>query len=322
MIVPKTLSGLVILLSLTLLASACTGGGTDPTATEPPPSSATPVPTSTQGTLGTLEIRVTDKPNPSITAIEITAESVEVHRADTGEWSTVVAGPVTFDLLAVIGIEELLGSETLPAGEYTQVRLAITSTTIVDDGQEVEARVPSEVLKVVRPFIITAGLTTIATLDFDADQSVVQQGTGGYLLRPVIKLLVRQEGEPFVPADQGGDIPGDDVTPTPTTTPLPTPTSTAVPTPTNTPDPLGDFFLDIEEPAEIESIIAESSITVTGRSRLDATVSVNDIFVDVDADGRFRVTVYLEEGPNIIEVVVSLATGESLNEVLVVIYSP
>ena len=53
-------------------------------------------------------------------------------------------------------------------------------------------------------------------------------------------------------------------------------------------------------------------------------VSVNDIFADIDADGRFRVTVDLEDGPDIyyIEVVVSLATGESLNEVLVIIYSP
>ena len=174
----------------------------------------------------------------------------------------------------------------------------------------------------VRPFTITAGLTTIATLDFDAEQSVVKQGTGEYLLRPVVTLLIRQEGEPFVPADQPGDAEGDDITPTSTSTPSPTPTPTIVPTPTATPDATGDFFLTIEEPSETESIIAEDSITVTGRTRLDATVSVNDIFANVDGDGRFRVTVNLEIGPNIIEVVVSLSTGESINEVLEVIYSP
>jgi hypothetical protein len=267
-----------------------------------------------------LEIRVTDRPNPSISAINLTVENVEVHRSDTGEWTTVVAGPVTFDLIAVTGIEELLGSETLPAGEYTQVRLSITSATIVDSGEEIEAVVPGDVLRVVRPFTITAGVTTIATLDFDAEQSVVKQGTGGYLLRPVVTLLVRQEGEPFVSADQTGG-PGD-ADGTPASTPLPTVTPTIASTPTATPDATGDFFLTIEEPPETEVIVSEDSITVIGRTRLDATVSVNDIFADVDGDGRFRVTVDLEIGPNIIEVVVSLSTGESINEVLVVIYSP
>lgn len=314
----KGFFGLGIFLVLTLLGAACSGGGADPTATSADPTATKPAPLSTSTgqteNVGTLEIRVTDKPNPFISAINLTAESVEVHRGDTGEWSTVVEGPITFDLIAVTGIEELLGSETLPAGEYTQVRLSITSATIVEDSEEVEARVPSDVLKVVRPFTITAGLTTIATLDFDAEQSVVKQGTGGYLLRPVVTLLVRQEGEPFVPVGQ----PDDDITPTPSATLAPT----IVPTPTATPDATGDFFLTIEEPLETESIIAESSITVTGRTRLDATISVNDIFADIDGDGRFVVTVDLEIGPNIIEVVASLSTGEALNEVLVVIYSP
>ena len=177
-----------------------------------------------------------------------------------------------------------------------------------------EARIPSDVLRVVRPFTITAGQTTIATLDFDAEQSVVQQGTGEYLLRPLVTLLVRQEGEPFEPAGQPDDTTGGD------TALMGTPTT--VPTPTATPDATGDFFLTIEKPAEIESIIAEDSITVTGRTRLDATVSVNDIFANVDGDGRFRVTVEMEIGPNIIEVVASLGTGETLDEVLIVIYSP
>ncbi|MDA0988543.1 MAG: DUF4382 domain-containing protein [Chloroflexi bacterium] len=312
MLISKGFFGLGIFLVLTLLGSACSGGGTDPTATSTDPTATGPAPLSTSPgsteSVGTLENRVTDKPNPSISAINLTAENVEVHRSDTGEWSTVVEGPITFDLIAVTGIEELLGSETLPAGEYTQIRLSITSVIIVDNGEEVEAQLPSDVLKVVRPFTITAGLTTIATLDFDAEQSVVKQGNGGYLLRPVVTLLVRQEGEPFVPADQPDD------------TPMLTPT--IVPTPTATPDATGDFFLTIEEPLETESIIAESSITVTGRTRLDATLSVNDIFADIDGDGRFMVTVDLEIGPNIIEVVASLSTGEALNEVLVVIYSP
>ena len=202
---------------------------------------------------------------------------------------TVVEGPVSFDILAVAGIEEILGSSSLPPGEYTRVRLSVTSATITEDGAENEARVPSDTLKVVRGFTIQAGETTIATLDFDAEKSVVVQGTGRYQLKPVIKLLVRKEGEPFKP----------EVEPTEAATPAPTATPTITPTPTATPEPTGEFFLNIEEPESIESIVAEASITIVGRTRIDAAVSVNDIFAEVDEDGRFRVPMELEEAPTL-----------------------
>jgi hypothetical protein len=106
--------------------------------------------------------------------------------------------------------------------------------------------------------------------------------------------------------------------------PPPTPTATATPTPTPlaTAEYAEGFFLHIEEPSNVESIIAESPITIVGRTRVDAVVSVGDVFAEVDEDGRFRVPVQLEEGPNIIEVVASVESGEELVEILVVIYSP
>ena len=196
--------------------------------------------------------------------------------------------------------------------------MSVTAATITEDGTENEARVPSDTLKVVRGFTIQAGETTIATLDFDAEKSVVVQGTGRYQLKPVIKLLVRKEGEPFQPEVEATEI----ATPTATATPPPTATPTVTPTPTATLEPTGEFFLTIEEPESIESIVAEASLTIVGRTRIDAMVSVNDIFAEVDEDGRFRVPMELEEGPNIIEVVASVGTGEELVEILVVIYSP
>ena len=266
------------------------------TATSAPIPTATSRPAPTPVPMGTLEVRVTDLPSPTITAIDITVESIEVHRASDGEWVKVVEGPVSFDLIAVAGVEEFLGSEELTPGEYTQIRLRITSTTITDDGEKLDANVPGDTLRVVRPFTINDGETTIATLDFDAARSVVTLGTGRYHLRPVIKLLVRKEGEAFQPVVE--------------------------PTPTVTPEPTDEFFLQIEQPETTESIVAESSITVVGRTRIDAAVSVNDIFAEVDENGRFQVLVQLEEDINIIEVVASVATGEELVEILVVIYSP
>ena len=72
----------------------------------------------------------------------------------------------------------------------------------------------------------------------------------------------------------------------------------------------------------MESIVAEPTITVTGRTRIDAAVSVGVEFVDIDEEGRFSVPVLLEVGPNIIQVVASLESGEELVEILVVVYSP
>ena len=314
--------GLGLLVGASLLLAAC--GGEEPTPTptatatvlpRPSPTAAptrTPTPTPTAQPVGTLEVRVTDLPNPAIAAIDITVEDIQVHNSADGQWVTVVEGPASFDLIAVTGVEAFLGSGGLTPGQYTQIRLTITSTTITQDGETTEAQLPSGTLRVVRPFTIQAGETTIATLDFDAERSVVTQGTGKFLLRPVITLLVRKESEPFQPA----------ALPTATPTPTATATPTASPTPTATPEPTGDFFLYIEEPEFIESIVAESSITVVGRTRIDAVLSVNDVFAEVDEDGRFRVVVELEEGPNFIEVVVSLESGEELVEILTVIYSP
>ena len=59
---------------------------------------------------------------------------------------------------------------------------------------------------------------------------------------------------------------------------------------------------------------------MVGRTRVDAVVTVNDTVVEPDGDGRFEATVQLEEGPNIIEIVSSVASGEQLELVLVVIY--
>ena len=118
-----------LLLVLGLVLIGCGGGG-DPTATPTttPLPTATPTltPTVTAETTGTLEVRVTDLPNP---AIEIVAEQVQVHSASTGEWMTVVEGPVSFDLIALGRYRRDTGSSSLPPGEYTQVRLSVTAAT-------------------------------------------------------------------------------------------------------------------------------------------------------------------------------------------------
>lgn len=79
--------------------------------------------------------------------------------------------------------------------------------------------------------------------------------------------------------------------------------------------------LQVTEPAD-ESIVRTSPITVTGKTSVEAVVSVNDNLVDIDAQGVFRGAVRLTEGPNTIEVVVSDFRGNQVGAVLLVIYEP
>lgn len=131
----------------------------------------------------------------------------------------------------------------------------------------------------------------------------------------------------------GGD--GVEESPEPTGAP-----STAVPVLTATPPPTaaqapatevpsptpvateGDLFLQLVEPAETEVFTDADSLTVVGRTRVDALVTIDDTMVEPNIDGEFSLDVPLEEGPNIIEVVASVASGEQMDLVLVVIYLP
>ena len=92
---------------------------------------STPIPTSTVtgARPSTLEVRVTDDPPPKgVSRVEVTVGDVEVNMAsaDTeGGWSVVATGPKTFDLMQVMGVEELLGTADLIPGQYNQVRLEV-----------------------------------------------------------------------------------------------------------------------------------------------------------------------------------------------------
>ena len=95
-------------------------------------------------------------------------------------------------------------------------------------------------------------------------------------------------------------------------------------TPTPTLDPLGagTFFLEIINPPQDEIVVDSPSLTLRGRTRADAVVSIDDLIVEPDVDGIFTTTVTLSEGPNIIEIVASVASAEPLDRVLAIIYAP
>ena len=81
-------------------------------------------------------------------------------------------------------------------------------------------------------------------------------------------------------------------------------------------------MLHIAEPVAAETLTTSPTVVISGRTRADAVLTVNTTFVEPDIDGLFTTQVPLEAGPNIIDVVASIASGEELSTVIVVIYEP
>jgi len=160
------------------------------------------------GSVGTLEVRVTDAKNePIVTAINITFDNITVHRAGDvdGEWIVVAEDlKKTVDLLQLSGIGDLLGEDEIEAGKYTQIRIGVVKVEFVIDGvseavtleMAEDAVLPSGELKFNRPFEIEADETTVIVIDFDisADKSVVFAG-GKWIFKPTIKLDVTSPDE-------------------------------------------------------------------------------------------------------------------------------
>ena len=205
---------------LVLVAGACA-----PTTPSTPITPSTP----TQAATGILKVYVTDaRSREEVTGIMVTVSEVQVHKAlaeqeqeqqQSGtsnqtqeqeqeqqqtqeggdEWISVKIDDTarTFDLLDIEGIEQYLGQIETEAVKYTQVRLVVDAVQVEFDnsGNLEDARIPSKELKIVHPFNIVKGETTALVIDFDADKMVTVTGSGDIIVKPVVKLTVKQ-GKP------------------------------------------------------------------------------------------------------------------------------
>lgn len=182
-------------------AFACGGRSDNPVGPSQGESSGSGGSGSGAGTSGSgqLTVKITDSPFADAKAVLITFDSISVHHSDAG-WETVrfANGRTerTCDLKKLDGPTDVLGSEALPAGHYTQIRLNVTKATIHFDNASssptacapsitvpgtrfAEVRVPSGEVKLNRQFTLDAGAIVTMVLDFDGDKSIRQQGGGG-----------------------------------------------------------------------------------------------------------------------------------------------
>jgi Domain of unknown function (DUF4382) len=180
-----------------VVAAACGGGGSG----------------GTGAPLGTLNVSLTDAPTCGYDHVYVTVEKVRVNQSDTaadeaGGWSEVVlAAPKRIDLLTLTnGVLEQLGSTSLPAGKYKQIRLvlaangagsplanAVQPTGLSETALDTPSAQQSG-LKLKADFDVLEGQTADIVLDFDACKSIVKAGNSGkYLLKPVLSVFQRVE---------------------------------------------------------------------------------------------------------------------------------
>ena len=138
------------------------------------------------------------------TELLITIKSAQVHATKdpienksvvASGWITIFEGEKSFDLLQFTNNIALIGEKELEPGNYTQIRLYVSSARIkiysldfAIYNKTYPMYIPSNALKVVRPFTVQANKTTVLTLDFDVPR-MVSRTSEGYTLGPTIKSI-------------------------------------------------------------------------------------------------------------------------------------
>ena len=168
-------------------AFGCGGGGSSP---------STPIPIASPiVSRGTLNVTLVDTPaTPTISRIDLTVDRVE---ADVnGQWQPISSTAQTVNLLDLATVEGKLGSQLLPQGGYSRIRVIPTSFVVTDTtgAHPVSlAGIGTTGIEIPINFTIQANGITDVILDFNAARSLQRQADGSYILTPVIAAYVRSQ---------------------------------------------------------------------------------------------------------------------------------
>jgi len=146
---------------------------------------------------GTLRVNLTDAPG-DYEAVLIDLQGLRVNiSSDTtdGTWYDLTLDTMgQIDLLMFTdGNSIQLTEEEMESGYLSQMRMILgDNNEIVVSGDTLDLQTPSAQqsgLKFNVKADIAEGNTFNLLIDFDAEKSVVKKGNGGYLLKPVIKVI-------------------------------------------------------------------------------------------------------------------------------------
>ncbi len=164
--------------------------------------------TSPSTNASTLNVILKDTPFSDAKALLVTFSTVSVH-VTGGDFVTLPfsggATSRTCDLKKLTSAQDVLGTGTLTAGHYTQIRLVVSSATLYFDnpsggsacaptmnapaGRSAPVTIPSGEVILNREFDVSSSGATTITLDFDGDQSVKATANGQYVMTPVITIV-------------------------------------------------------------------------------------------------------------------------------------
>jgi len=150
-----------------------------------------------------LQIAMVDAPG-DFEEVNVNVAGVEINKtsSDNSGWESLPVQPKTYDLLELTGGQEALLVDTdIPAGaKIHQIRLILADgNTLKIEGQlnPLDLETPSGQTSGVKLNIqqeVEADLTYKVVLDFDVAKSIVQTGSGKYVLKPVIRTFLEAYG--------------------------------------------------------------------------------------------------------------------------------
>lgn len=140
-----------------------------------------------------MSVKLVDAPG-DYDAVNIDVQDVVIkYEGDETEYHVGEVDAGIYDLLELTGGQSanLAVNEEIPAGDISQIRLVLgTENTVVIDGETMNLQTPSAQqsgLKINLNETLEEGILYEYVLDFDVEASIVEQGNGGYLLKPVIR---------------------------------------------------------------------------------------------------------------------------------------
>ena len=149
-----------------------------------------------------VTLSITDPPpqpyDNSITAIQVTFSRIDIHAAGAGNdsgWHTIMSGG-TVNLLNVLNISQIIGSSTIPAGKYGEIRFFINQTIITINGENIPYMVPSanqtgfKVAITGGGFQVMGGLSATVQLDLSFKNSEILNNPQ-HTLTPVATATVK-----------------------------------------------------------------------------------------------------------------------------------
>ncbi|MBO9564354.1 MAG: DUF4382 domain-containing protein [Niastella sp.] len=139
-----------------------------------------------------LRIRLTDNPY-NATEVNVDIQQVRVNlQDDSSGWVNLETRKGIYNLLDFQnGIDTLIAQSTVPTGRVKEVRFVLGSqNSIKIDNKVYPLTIPSgseSGLKIKLNKQLNAHVDSLV-IDFDAALSILQEGTGDYKLKPVLKI--------------------------------------------------------------------------------------------------------------------------------------